>query len=57
MITGLLHDGIFASGDWTPHLDVVQDLVAQEGIRVLKQVVPLEAVPPSTGLPSSSMAV
>lgn len=46
-VTALLHDGIYATGDWFPNVQIVQDLVSDESKRLLGIVVPLEAIPPS----------
>lgn len=46
-IVALLHDGIFATGDWAPHVAKVQELINEEAQRILGVDMPLDAKAPT----------
>lgn len=45
-IVALLHDGLYCSGDWEPHIPAIVRLVEDQGRAILGKPVPLEVTPP-----------
>lgn len=55
-IVALLHDGIYAVGDWAPHLEAIQDLVNAEAQTLLGIEVPLDCQAPEALASAPSLA-
>lgn len=55
-IVGLLHDGIYCSGDWSQHVEIIKDLVNQESLKVLGIPIGLDVKAPEQSKPEVQLA-